>query len=224
MTSDSAGVVSWAERAADRSPSVQRSRTRSIRQAQQIVDAARRLISQKGEQFTTQELAKEAGIALQTFYRYFTGKDQLLLAVFEDLLAESADEYEAEAKKLPDPLARLHFYIIKATSALSDEPTGSRFITAQHWHLQALFPEEMSRPTPFTVLVATELRTAQEQGLLHLFDVDQAAMFVSKLITAVYHHYLYAPGPADPAEVAEQIWTFCRFGLAGPPDDADSSG
>ena len=34
-----------------------------------ILDAARRLVDDKGEAFTTQELIKEAGVALQTFYR-----------------------------------------------------------------------------------------------------------------------------------------------------------
>ena len=69
-----------------------------------IVVAARRLITERGEHFTTQELVKEAGVALQTFYRLFGGKDQLLLAVFEDLIAESCAEYEAAAAELPDPV------------------------------------------------------------------------------------------------------------------------
>ena len=82
------GSATWAERAADRSPVVHRSRARSIEQAKSMVDAARRLIAQKGERFTTQELVKEAGVALQTFYRHFEGKDQLLLAVLEESIAE----------------------------------------------------------------------------------------------------------------------------------------
>ena len=71
---------------------MQRTRARQIEQAQAIVAAARRLIAERGERFTTQELVKEAGVALQTFYRLFGGKDQLLLAVFEDLIAESCAE------------------------------------------------------------------------------------------------------------------------------------
>jgi TetR/AcrR family transcriptional regulator len=47
-------------------------------QQQGIIDAARRLIIAQGSSFTTQDLIKEAGVALQTFYRHFAGKDQLL--------------------------------------------------------------------------------------------------------------------------------------------------
>jgi AcrR family transcriptional regulator len=68
---------------------VQRSRTRGVEQARSIVQAARRLIEVKGPAFTTHELVREAGIALQTFYRYFPGKDHLLLAVIEDIIDES---------------------------------------------------------------------------------------------------------------------------------------
>src|SRR5262245_49679234 len=114
MTASAASSLPWAERAADRSPAVQRSRARQIEQAQVIVKAARRLIAERGERFTTQELVKEAGVALQTFYRLFAGKDQLLLAVFEDLIAQSCGEYEQVARELPDPVARLRFYVTAA--------------------------------------------------------------------------------------------------------------
>src|SRR5437763_1376439 len=80
---------SWATRAADRSPTVQRSRTRSVQRAKQIVAAARRLVDVKGGDFTTHELVKEAGVAVQTFYKHFSGKDQVLLAVIEDVIAET---------------------------------------------------------------------------------------------------------------------------------------
>ncbi len=81
-------------------------RARSSRR-RSIVDAARRLIAERGERFTTQELVKEAGVALQTFYRLFAGKDQLLLAVFEDMIAEYCTQVEGAARDLPDPVDRL---------------------------------------------------------------------------------------------------------------------
>src|SRR5438477_13061831 len=113
--------LSWAERTADRSPAVQRSRARQIEQAQAIVTAERRLIAERGERFTTQELVKEAGVALQTFYRLFAGKDQLLLAVFEDMIAESCEQFEDAARELPDPIARLRFCVTVALQSLSSD-------------------------------------------------------------------------------------------------------
>ena len=51
MTADAVtpAALSWAERVADRSETVQRSRARQIEQAQAIVAAARRLITERGD-------------------------------------------------------------------------------------------------------------------------------------------------------------------------------
>lgn len=222
MTADpvAPAAVSWAERVADRSESVQRSRARQIEQAQAIVAAARRLITERGDQFTTQELVKEAGVALQTFYRIFGGKDQLLLAVFEDLIGESCANYERAAEALPDPVARLHFYVSVTVGALSDLSSGigARFVTAEHWRLHQLFPEEMTHATShFTDLVERQLVLGNEEGLLASSDPQRDAWFVTKLVMAVFHHYAYSDEPIDTQAIAEELWQFCLRALGGPP-------
>jgi AcrR family transcriptional regulator len=208
----------WAERLADRSESVQRSRARQIEQAQEIVAAARRLITVRGDQFTTQELVKEAGVALQTFYRIFESKDRLLLAVFEDLIAESCVDYERAAEALPDPIARLHFYVTVTVGSVSEASygIGPRFVTAEHWRLHQLFPEEMAQATQhFTDLVQRQLVAAGEQGLLQPSDPERDAWYVTKLVMAVFHHYAYAESDADPAAIGEELWDFCLRALGG---------
>jgi len=210
----------WAERAADRSPALQRTRARQIEQTEAIVRAARRLITERGERFTTQELVKEAGVALQTFYRLFGGKDQLLLAVFEDLIAESCVEYEAAAAELPDPVARIHFYVTATVRGLADaaDGIGPRFVTAEHWRLHQLFPEEMAHATQhFTDLVARQLELAAAEGLLAPADPQRDAWFVTKLVMAVFHHYAYAEIGPDTHTVGEDLWAFCLRALGGAP-------
>jgi AcrR family transcriptional regulator len=221
MTAEPAAPTPWAERIADRSETVQRSRARQIEQAHAIVAAARRLISEKGDQFTTQELVKEAGVALQTFYRIFGGKDQLLLAVFEDLIAESCVDYEAAAANLPDPIARLHYYVMVTVGALADSRpygVGPRFVTAEHWRLHQLFPEEMAHATQhFTDLVARQLVLANEEGLISSRDPQADAWIITKLVMAVFHHYSYAGSGPDPSTVGEELWAFCFRALGGTP-------
>ena len=219
MSSAAASPLTWADRAADRSPAVQRSRARQMEQAQVVVAAARRLIAERGDGFTTQELVKEAGVALQTFYRLFAGKDQLLLAVFEDMIAEQALLYEEAARELPDPVARLHFYVTEAVRSVgSDGGAGiqPRFVTAEHWRLHQLFPDEMSHATQaFTDLVLRQLQAAADEGLLAPADPERDAWFVSKLVMGVYHHYAFATGAPDADDIGEQLWAFCLGALGG---------
>jgi len=218
MTRASAPPLPWVERAADRSPVVLRSRARQIENAQAIVDAARRLIAERGDRFTTQELVKEAGVALQTFYRLFGGKDQLLLAVFEAMIAEYCAQAEEAARGLPDPLARLRFYVTSAVESVraDTDGIGPRFVTAQHWRLHQLFPDEMSRATqPFTRLVARQLEAAAAAGLLQPTDPERDAWFVTKLVMAVFHHYAFVEAEPDADAIGASLWSFCCTALGG---------
>src|SRR3954468_11365376 len=125
---------SWAQRAVEQSVSVQRSRVRSVQRAHQIVQAARRLVAAKGSDFTTQDLVKEAGIAVQTFYKYFTGKDQVLLAVIEDLVVDTCTDLKQRARDIPDPVQRLRFYVtsvVGGVGAHTQGDAGPRFITTE---------------------------------------------------------------------------------------------
>lgn len=219
---DPGAAPAWADRAAERSRSVQRSRVRSMEQAQVIVAAARRLLQTDRATLTTQELSKEAGIALQTFYRHFSGKDQLLLAVFEDVITERAGEVEAAAQELPDPVARLRFYVVQSLRSLrgDDDGTGARFITAEHWRLYQLFPEEMARANqPFADLIEHELRAAANADLLRPTDPVTDAWLAMKLVMSVFHHYAFAPAPDGIDDIAEKLWAFCRTAFGGPPNE-----
>jgi TetR/AcrR family transcriptional regulator len=218
MSTSSTPTESWAERAADRSPTVQRSRTRSIEQAKVIVDAARRLIVQKGGSFTTQELVKEAGVALQTFYRHFGGKDQLLVAVLEDMIGEAAVQYEERARHLSDPVARLRSYV-KDTLANLGGPQGgppSGFVVSEHWRLHQIFPDDVAHAMkPWFNLVLREIRAAEAAGVLHPRDAEQDAWLVTRLVTAVYHHHAFATSDQSAEEIGEQTWAFCLAALRG---------
>jgi TetR/AcrR family transcriptional regulator len=219
QATDTIPNVSWAERAADQSPVVRRSRARGVEQATAIVQAAQRLIAVKGTAFTTQELVKEAGIALKTFYRYFAGKDQLILAVLEDMVGESCIGFKEEARHLGDPVARLRFYVTSVVNALAvdgNDPQSARFITAEHWRLQSLYPLEVAVATkPFTDLLHEEIEVATDAGLLRPADPAYTAWIVTQLAMAVFHYYAFAGTDGPLEDIADQLWEFCLGGLGG---------
>ena len=210
----------WEERAADRSPMVQRSRTASIRQARVIIDAARRLMERKGE-FTTQELAKEAGVVLQTFYRHFAGKDQLLLAVIEDAITEQANRLEALTADIADPVARLRLYVTSSLHSLSnpDFLVGVCVITAEHWRLHQLFPDDMEKAVrPFLDLVHRTLLEAQAAGQAAPIDAERDAWLMVDLVRSVFHTYAFASLDRPLEEITEHVWAFCLRGIGGTAD------
>lgn len=209
--------MTWAERVADRSPVVQRSRDRSFEQARLIVDAALRLVEMKGPGFTTQDLIKEAGIALQTFYRYFSSKDHLLLAVIEDVIDENCIAFREQAASLSDPVERLKFYVTATVHGLGTTSGGPSFITSEHFRLQTLYPAEVSLATQsYTDLLVEAIRAAAAAGLLVTKDPDYSAWLITQLTMAVFHHYDCAGLDEPTDQIAEKLWEFSISALNGP--------
>jgi AcrR family transcriptional regulator len=212
--------MTWAERAAERSPMVQRSKSRGAEQTRVIVEAAQRLVATKGTGFTTQELIKEAGIALQTFYRYFPSKDRLLLAVLENIIEESCRTFEEQASALADPVERLHLYVTASVSGLDTLGEGPSFVTAEHWRLQTICPEDVSVATrPFTDLLVSGIEEAKAAGQLETPDPEYAAWLITQLVMAVFHHYDCAGLDEPSAQVAGRLWSFCLAALGGQSPD-----
>jgi TetR/AcrR family transcriptional regulator len=204
------------ERAAQRSAAVQRSRTRIANQVRLMLDAALRLIREKGDAFTTQELVKEAGVALQTFYRYFASKDELLLAVIADAMTDACARWSDAAGELGDPVERLHFYVTAVIDVLDSEGGGgetARFVVSTRWRLHRIFPDELAEAEkPFVDLLLGEIDAGVDAGLLRPADPKWAAWFIVELVRSVYHYYAYVPRQPD---VKEQLWEFCLTALGG---------
>lgn len=77
--------------------------------SRQILDAAARLMERSGsETVSMQALATEAGVSVGLIYRYFGGKDEVLLAVIVEVLdAFAAHVPAAVADAGHDPIRRL---------------------------------------------------------------------------------------------------------------------
>lgn len=185
-----------------------------------MLDAARTLIDAKGDDFTTQELAAEAGVALQTFYRYFASKDELLLALIGDAMADAVGRWASAAAELPDPLARLKFFITSTLERLngdSHDAAISKFVVSTRWRLHKQFPKELAEAEkPFLDLVRNEVAAAVEAGLLNPPDPEWDSWFLTELVRSVYHYYAFAEHADGEIDVVkERLWRFCLAALGG---------
>jgi AcrR family transcriptional regulator len=220
ITPTTMSAMSWEERAFERSPAVQRSRERVAAQARLMLDAAHRLILVKGDAFTTQELAAEAGVALQTFYRYFASKDELLLAVLGDSMTTACRQWRDNASTLDDPLDRLRLYIVTALDLLDANNragAGTRFVVGAHWRLHRQFPKELfDAEKPFVELLREGVQDAIDAGRLNPVDSEWDPWFLSELVRSVYHYYAFAPRTEGDMEVVkDRLWHFCLTALGG---------
>src|ERR1700739_4907897 len=94
-----------------------RPRTRDARR-QQILGAARRCFTRNGFQATSmQDIFAESGLSAGAVYRHFTGKDEIITAIAQDVIDKITSAVEAALTGTEPPTL--------------DEATGGVFATLQ---------------------------------------------------------------------------------------------
>jgi AcrR family transcriptional regulator len=103
--------TTWREMAVARS--LDPARVRAENRVQRFLDAALELMtSAPDKEFTVQEVVERSGQSLRSFYQYFAGKHELLLALFEDAVRTTAEQLREEVENQSDPLERLHTFVV----------------------------------------------------------------------------------------------------------------
>src|SRR6478672_2921031 len=104
--------TSWRELAVARS--LDPARVRAEKRVQRFLDAALELMTRPGDkEFTVQEVVEKSGQSLRSFYQYFAGKYELLLALFEESVRSTAEHLEEVVAAEADPLERLHRFVVE---------------------------------------------------------------------------------------------------------------
>jgi AcrR family transcriptional regulator len=106
-------VLSWREQAVTRS--LGSARTRAENRVQRYLDAALELMDEggPGRDFTVQEVVERSGQSLRSFYQYFGGKHELLLALFEESVRTTTDTLRRDLAEEDDALERLHRFVVE---------------------------------------------------------------------------------------------------------------
>ena len=75
---------------------------------EKIINAAAKFFGEKGyHNTTTSEIAEAAGVAAGTIYIYFTSKEELIVAVFEEFLGRHMERLQAGVESVDGPIARI---------------------------------------------------------------------------------------------------------------------
>jgi AcrR family transcriptional regulator len=124
------------ERSAEAQPGVSRrelavarvldpARARAETRVQRFLDAAFELMNTSpGREFTVQEVVERSGQSLRSFYQYFEGKYELLVALFEDSVRSSAEQLREAVARETDPLERLRTFTVEYYAMCRPLPKG----------------------------------------------------------------------------------------------------
>jgi AcrR family transcriptional regulator len=118
------GTTSFRDAAVARA--VDPARLRAERRVQRFLDAALELMTSASEKdFTVQEVVERSGQSLRSFYQYFAGKYELLLALFEESVRSTADLLQERIQDEPDPFEQLHIFTVEYFRLCMPAPKGA---------------------------------------------------------------------------------------------------
>jgi AcrR family transcriptional regulator len=119
---DTAGS-SWRDAAVARS--LDPARARAEQRVQRFLDAALELMADSTDkEFTVQQVVERSGQSLRSFYQYFAGKYELLLALFEESVRSTAVHLGEVVAKESDPVEQLHAFALEYYRICQPVPRG----------------------------------------------------------------------------------------------------
>jgi AcrR family transcriptional regulator len=188
--------------------------------ADKLVEAGQMLVLDGDGQFTVKQLAARAGVALQTFYRHFGSKDELVLAVLEENVAQGVRDMEVIAAREPDPVDQLRELIqlpIRMTAA-PESFRRLRFHARERQRLSERYPTEVEAVfAPYRQLIERHIRAVDRAGRYVAADAAHDADVVMRLVAVYAHAVGTGAVPWSVEECATVLWEFCRAALWRAP-------
>lgn len=178
--------------------------------------AAAQELSRAGD-FTVKQVADQANVALQTFYRHFGSKDELILAVLEENIIAGQEFIRNSASRYKDPLGRLAA-VIKAPLAISDvtewDLVNYRFQARERARLSEEYPAEVEGVlSPYRDILIEYISDAAEAGVVFPLDIVRDADMILHLVLTYSHNLVSKAVPYDATDVANYLWDFCLAAL-----------
>jgi AcrR family transcriptional regulator len=216
-----AAQPAWRERAVARS--LNAARTRAEQRVQRFLDAAFSLIDERGStEFTIQEVLDRSKQSLRAFYRYFDGKDELLLALFEETVNEATEDLAAVAASASKPLDRLRAFTLRLHEWCdpSEKPRrrgrhNRRPVMDFSVQLAVDHPERVKAAmAPISRMMVELVEAADAAGAIDVPDPRRAAALVQQTVMYSWFGNRLA-GNARMRLSAEATWEFCLSGLRG---------
>ncbi|ABW12683.1 transcriptional regulator, TetR family [Parafrankia sp. EAN1pec] len=207
----------WLQRAVERSTKA--ACLRAERTGIQFIEAAHAVVAEKASiEFTVQDLVDRSDQSMRSFYRYFGSKDELLCALFDNVLWETAGRIQKAALERSGPLDRLGTAVRMLFEICGPDPVIRYMVLADLATSHSpVFSAEMRTARQPLLTMFTELVTeAREAGKVAAgVDARRTATMVVQtvMILAVQTHVGTKEGQFAGVLTADEVWDFCSSGF-----------
>ncbi|MEZ5206883.1 MAG: TetR family transcriptional regulator [Acidimicrobiales bacterium] len=162
-----------------------------------FVAAARRLATETGSSaFTVQQVVAASGQSLKSFYRYFEGKDDLLLALLEEDCAVGALFLGEMVGRRRTPQTRARAWVLGIFELMAAGEHGYvSVLVREHRRLAEERPAELELALrPFIELLAGDLADGMAAGQVRAGDPWRDARMILHLVLGAIHDLVLGIG------------------------------
>lgn len=190
--------------------------------AARFIKTAVEILGETGRtDFTVQEVVARSKTSLRAFYQHFSSKDELLIALLERTMAQSAQAWRAETVGL-DSTAAIKLIIdrISAEPESSTQDSLNRAMNLYNQHLAETRPRDYARVlSPLHDLIRDVVQRGITEGVFRPnLDVGPAAAIVMQTILgALRLHWVGAELTGAPIDAAH-LYDFCVRALGTDED------
>jgi AcrR family transcriptional regulator len=212
---DEQAIPEWQRQSMERS--LKSARARAHVRSQRFVTTAIRLLQEQGStEFTVQDVVERSKMSTRTFYNHFGSKDDLMVAVYETVVArETVPRLNRSIKKFKDPTLRLRAYIEGLVQlAAETEVRAARTLTNCGSRLAETRPTDLARAMKpqVNLLMGLIKDVARTRPLRRDFTPELAARMTHYTVLAAVHDRVRgAEGAGDLS--ARAISQFCLSGM-----------
>ncbi len=178
-------------------------------EVERILAAAVRVMERMApESPRVSDIVAEAGSSNKAFYRYFSGKDELILAVMERGVAIVVSYLRYQMAKKSGPAEKIACWVEGALAQLADP----HLISMSRAAVGQLFTGGNSRTAGAEIMQPLRDLLTDPVAALGSTDVRRDADAVFTITAAVMRHYLDAAERPDTADI-QHLVRFCLRGL-----------
>jgi AcrR family transcriptional regulator len=216
---DDETIPAWRRQSVQRS--LRSAHARAHARSDRFVAAATRLLQEKGStDFTVQDVVDRSKMSIRTFYKYFESKENLLVAVYQTVVAQEAvPRLRKRVQKFKDPIQRFHAYVESLVElTASTGPVGRMLVNYQN-RLAESRPDDLATAMQpqFALLMELITDVARTHPIRRDLTVETAARLTHYTVLAAVHgRALGTEGAADIPARTLSLFCLSGMGIAVP--------
>ncbi len=185
-----------------------------------IIDAAVKVISRHGYHRTrVADIAREAGVADGTVYIYFAKKEDILVSLFQVLMARFVDGLRLKLEQCSNANEKLKAIITYHLTTLEKNPDQARVTQIELRQIDEEINEGISQPLlDYFKLIEEVIAEGKKQGLYRQdLDVRTARKVIFGAVDEIVTCWVMSKKPYDLGNLAGPVFNLLVRGMqAGP--------